>query len=142
MHSLYSVGGERQPPYSITGNKAQFATASALVDFLLDFEDGEVRGSWERMTYRMIYKRTCEVVEQHLGREWRQRWQSDYKTLLQLTYWVLPYANNTTFLNLTKTNKSKGLIGRILWFSVIYKEPRYYTIKNVGGWPKGLPREL
>lgn len=142
MHSLYSVGGERQPPHSITGNKARFATASALVDFLLDFEDGEVRGSWERITYRMIYRRTCEVVEKRLGREWRRRWQSDYKTLLQLTHWVLPHANNTTFLNLTKTNKSKGLAGRTSWFSVTYKEPKYYTTKNVGGWPKGLPREL
>ena len=142
MRYLFSVNGSRQPPHSITGNKARFATASALVDFLLDFEDSEARGSWGRMAYRLIYERTCEVVERRLGQEWRRRWQSDYKHLLQLTHWVLPHANSTTFLNLTKTNQSKGLAGRTSWFSTVYREPAYYTAKNVVGWPKGKPRRL
>jgi hypothetical protein len=94
------------------------------------------------MTYRLIYQRTCEVVERRLGEEWRWRWQSDYKHLLQLTHWVLPHANNTTFLNLTKTNQSKGLTGRMSWFSTVYREPVYYTTNIVVGWPKELPRRL
>lgn len=142
MGKLYLVNGFRSPPHSITGNKARFTTSSALINFLFDYDDGEVRGSWGRMTYRLIYQRTCEMVERRLGEEWRRRWQSEYKNLLQLTHWILPHANSTAFLNLTKTNQSKGLAGRTSWFSAVYQESAYYTKTQVVGWPEGRPRKL
>ncbi|KFZ25059.1 hypothetical protein V502_00463 [Pseudogymnoascus sp. VKM F-4520 (FW-2644)] len=142
MGKLYLVDGSQSPPHSIMGNKARFTTGSSLINFLFDYDDGEVRGSWESMTYRLIYQRTCEMVEQRLGEEWRRRWQSEHKNLLQLTHWILPHANSTTFLNLTKTNQSKGLAGRTSWFSVVYEESAYYTKTEVVGWPEGRPRKL
>ncbi|OBT62048.1 hypothetical protein VE03_09205 [Pseudogymnoascus sp. 23342-1-I1] len=45
MRSVFSINSRQQPPHSIIGNKARFATASALVDFLFNFEDGETTTS-------------------------------------------------------------------------------------------------
>ena len=125
----------------MTGNKGRFRTAGALINFLLDFDDSEARKSWANLAYRIIYQKTCEAVEEHLGEQWRWRWQSEYKLLVRLTHWVLPHANSNTFLNPTKSNRSKGLTSRTSWFSTIYKEPPCYR-DTVAMWLPDAPRSL
>ncbi|OBT51006.1 hypothetical protein VE04_09284 [Pseudogymnoascus sp. 24MN13] len=125
----------------VTGNKGRFQTASALINFLLDSDDGEARKGWANLAYRMIYQKTREAVEEHLGKQWRWRWQTEYKLLVQLTHWVLPHANENTFLNPTKSNRSKGLTSRTSWFSTIYKEPRHHQ-DTIAAWPADAPRSL
>lgn len=114
--------GERAPPHSITGNKARFASSLPLVDFLFGFDDGQVRGAWAKMTFRLVYQKTCEMIERVLNRSQQRQWQREFMFLVQLTHWILPHANHVAFLNLTKTSQSQQLVARTSWFSAIYRE--------------------
>lgn len=141
LAQLFSINGEAQPPHSIVGNKTRMKTAGALVDYLLDFDDGEARPSWADLSYRLIYQKTCEVVERHLGERWRRRWETEYKFLLRLTHWVLPHAERQSFLNPTKSNHSKGTMSRMSWFSSVYME-HVSQKSTVAGWPPKTARTL
>ncbi|HEV2644800.1 MAG TPA: hypothetical protein VGU46_00395 [Acidobacteriaceae bacterium] len=122
MQETFEVEGVPLPPHSITGNRSRFWTSSQLIDFLFGFDDDEKRASWASMAYRLIYQKTCEMIKQHMGRRWQRRWRTEFKFLLQLTHWILPHANDKSFLNLTKTNQHKGLVARTSWFSAVYRE--------------------
>ena len=73
LAQVFEINGMTQPPHYVIGNKGRFTTASSLINFLLDFGDAETRRGWAKLTYRLIYQKTCAAVERHLGQQWRWR---------------------------------------------------------------------
>jgi len=131
------------PPHTVTSNKGRFKTTQHLVDFLFEEVSGYTYSSWKKMTYRMIYKKTKEVIKRHLGEEWQCQWVEDFKFLLLLTHWVLPYASPQSFISLTKTNRNQEKTGRACWYSAVYQEPVGYMERSYPTiWPKGVDRSL
>jgi hypothetical protein len=129
------------PPHTVLGNKGRFTSSSELIDFLFNWDKNPKQGSWAKLTYRLIFQRTCEIIQKYLGQERQRQWQREFKFLIQVTHWILPYANDQSFLNLTKSNKAKGLIPRTSWFSAVYNE-HPLELKSIPDWPQGLERSL
>lgn len=68
----------------------------------------------------MILQKTYELVEQILGARTAGKWLHQFKLVIMLTHWVLPYVTPSSFLPLTKSNRSLGQRARTTWFSTVY----------------------
>ena len=126
---MFAIDGDPVPPHTATSNKVAITSAWTLVTFLFRQQatadnNGQVLvAKWPKKTYQLIHEKTYETIKAHLGivaaREWRRR----LFMAVILTHWVLLYATATALLPRTKTNKNKGLQGRMIWFSSILQPP-------------------
>lgn len=73
------------------------------------------------------------MITRFLGKEDAARWFHDCLCVVLLTHPMLPYAKPTgSFLQLTKTDKRKGLVGSTLWFSCVLQPggPQRHDMRN------------
>ena len=122
MKKMFLVNGVASPPHLVTGNKMRFEKVMDLLNFLFLWDDEERLG-WDHKPYRVILKKTFELVERRLGYQRADAWLDKFLHLVRLTHWVLPYPSNRALITSTKTNHSQGLKRRMMWFSVVYADP-------------------
>lgn len=123
MKAMFAVDGVPGPPHFVTGNKMRFERVGDLLDFLFLWEDGQDRRGWGQKPYRAILQKSFELIERRLGYRRADQWLDEFFHLVRLTHWVLPYPSNTAFIALTKTSRTQGLKGRMMWFSAVYADP-------------------
>jgi hypothetical protein len=123
MKSMFSIDHNTGPPHFVTGNKMRFEKVADLLDFLFLWEDGQERPGWGNKPYRAILQKSFEVIERRLGYRAAEMWLDEFFHLVRLTHWVLPYPSNASFIMSTKTSRSHGLKGRMMWFSAVYANP-------------------
>ncbi|KAN0103560.1 hypothetical protein V8E51_011873 [Hyaloscypha variabilis] len=58
-----------------------------------------------------------------MRRMFPDQWLDEFFHLVRLTHWVLPYPSNAAFIATTKTSRTQGLKGRMMWFSAVYADP-------------------
>lgn len=121
MRDIYWIQGKVCPPHLITGNKSRFTTTWDLLKIFFFWNDHEERIGWESMPYRMIFQKTFKLIKLRLGRRCAQDWSDQFLYLIQLTHWILPYPNDSSFLASTKTSQRRGLKRQMRWFSAVYK---------------------
>jgi hypothetical protein len=119
MQVMFSVDGVQCPQNFVTGNKMRFETAGEVVKFLFERTD-QKRTGWDNTPFRVIAHKCYDLIAERLL-PWRaDRWFCQLLNLVRLTHWVLPYPSDTALLMTTKTSRSKGQNGRMMWFSAIY----------------------
>jgi hypothetical protein len=125
MYEMFEVGGEVVPPHTAMGNTTKITSTWDLVELLFGWDDTQLESQrgWQKKTYRLIFHKTYDTIMAKLGEGTAQRWYNQFLATIILTHWVLPYATATAFLPLSKTNKKKGMKGRMIWFSTILQEP-------------------
>ena len=123
MKRMFSIDGVIGPPHFVTGNKMRFERVADLLDFLFLWEDGKERPGWGNKPYRVILQKSFELVERRLGYRRADKWLDEFFHLIRLTHWVLPCPSDSTFITSTKTSRSQGLKGRMMWFSAVYVDP-------------------
>ncbi|RFU27382.1 hypothetical protein B7463_g8948, partial [Scytalidium lignicola] len=126
--STGGLGVSFPPTNPISFEAACFSTKNTAEDM--------VHG-WHAAPYRVLFRKTFDMVTLYLGRRRAGKWVDQFIHLLQLTHWVLPYPGPHDFIQLTKINQDKGLRGRMMWFSCIYQPgdpPRE--------WPEDQPYTL
>lgn len=123
MKRMFSIDGVISPPHFVTGNKMRFERVADLLDFLFLWDDGQERRGWGNKPYRIILQKSFELIERRLGYRRAEKWFDEFFHLVRLTHWVLPYPSNTAFITTTKTNRTQGLKGRMMWFSAVYADP-------------------
>jgi hypothetical protein len=141
MYKMFEVDGEAVLPHTATGNVVAITSTWDLVELLFEWDDTQSKpqGGWQNKTYRLIFHKTYDAIMAKLGEGTAQRWYDRFLATIILTHWILPYATATAFLPLTKTNKKKGLKGRMIWFSSILQEPPGFWTSS---WPGSFPRTL
>ncbi|KAF5879002.1 uncharacterized protein Bfra_001175 [Botrytis fragariae] len=120
MKEMFIVNGLVQPPHFATGNKTRFDEVSDLLNFLFLWQDDEKRLGWNRRPYRVILQKTFILIKDRLGHRKADQWLNELFHLIRLTHWVLPYPSEKALITSTKTNRKKGLKGRMMWFPVVY----------------------
>ncbi|KAH7344244.1 hypothetical protein BKA66DRAFT_555043 [Pyrenochaeta sp. MPI-SDFR-AT-0127] len=128
MRDLFLVNGVIQPPHLVTGNKMQFEQAAKLLDFLFRWNDGNKRQGWENKPYRLILRRSFELIERKLGRRKVKQWWSEFLFLVQVTHWILPYPSSSALIAHTKQSYRQNLRRRMMWFSAVYAHPDYVDL--------------
>jgi len=123
MKRMFSVDGVISPPHLVTGNKMRFERVADLLDFLFLWDDNQERRGWGNKPYRVILQKSFELIERRLGYRRAEKWFDEFFHLVRLTHWILPYPSNTAFLTTTKTSRTQGLKGRMMWFSAVYAHP-------------------
>ena len=123
MKRMFRVDGVPSPPHFVTGNKMRFERLGDLLDFLFLWEDDKERAGWGNKPYRAILQKTFELIERRLGYRKADQWLDEFFHLVRLTHWVLPYPSNAAFITTTKTSRTQGLKGRMMWFSAVYADP-------------------
>lgn len=123
MKRMFCVNGVPSPPHFVTGNKMRFERVGDLLDFLFLWDDGRERSGWGNKPYRAILQKSFELIERRLGYGRAEQWLDEFFHLVRLTHWVLPYPSNAAFIATTKTSRSQGLKGRMMWFSAVYADP-------------------
>ncbi|KAN0095005.1 hypothetical protein V8E51_015716 [Hyaloscypha variabilis] len=123
MRRMFRVDGVPSPPHFVTGNKMRFERVGDLLDFLFLWEDDKERAGWGNKPYRAILQKTFELIERRLGYRKADQWLDEFFHLVRLTHWVLPYPSNAAFIATTKTSRTQGLKGRMMWFSAVYADP-------------------
>jgi len=123
MKRMFRVDGVPSSPHFVTGNKMRFERVGDLLDFLFLWEDDKERPGWGNKPYRAILQKTFELIERRLGYRKADQWLDEFFHLVRLTHWVLPYPSNAAFITTTKTSRSQGLKGRMMWFSAVYAKP-------------------
>ncbi len=121
---MFSVDHHLSPPHFVTGNKIRFKKVADLLDFLFLWEDGQERPGWGHKPYRAILQKSFELIERRLGYRSAERWFDEFFQLVRLTHWVLLYPSNASFIMSTKTSRTQGLKGRMMWFSAVYAHPK------------------
>ncbi len=123
MKRMFCINGVPSPPHFVTGNKMRFEKVGDLLDFLFLWEDDKERAGWGNKPYRAILQKTFELIERRLGYRRADTWLDEFFHLVRLTHWVLPYPSNAAFITTTKTSRTQGLKGRMMWFSAVYADP-------------------
>jgi hypothetical protein len=123
MKAMFTIDGCVGPPHFVTGNKMRFDRVVDLLDFLFLWDDDQERRGWGNKAYRVIVQKSFELIERRLGLRRANQWLDELFHLVRLTHWVLPYPSHTAFIASTKTSRSQGLRGRMMWFSVVYADP-------------------
>jgi hypothetical protein len=123
MKRMFSVDEAASLPHFVTGNKMRFERVANLLDFLFLWEDGKERRGWSSKPYRAILQKSFELIERRLGYPRADQWLDEFFHLVRLTHWVFPYPSNTALIATTKTSRSQGLKGRMMWFSAVYANP-------------------
>jgi hypothetical protein len=123
MKRMFAVDAAIGPPHFVTGNKMRFEKVAELLDFLFLWEDGQERPGWGHKPYRVILQKSFDLIERRLGYQRAAKWLDEFFHLVRLTHWVLPYPSNATLIMSTKTSRSQGLKGRMMWFSAVYAHP-------------------
>ena len=123
MKELFLSNGNISPPHLVTGNKMRFDKVMDLLYFLFLWDDGEERCGWGNKPYRTILQKTFELIERRLGYRKADKWLDEFFHLVRLTHWILPYPSNGAFITTTKSSRSQGLVGRTMWFSVVFANP-------------------
>ena len=123
MKRLFRVDRVPCPPHFVTGNKMRFERVGDLLNFLFLWEDGEERAGWGNKPYRAILQKSFKLIERRLGYRRADQWLDEFFHLVRLTHWVLPYPSNAAFITTTKTSRTQGLKGRMMWFSAVYADP-------------------
>jgi hypothetical protein len=141
MHTMFEVDEQLGPPHTAMGNVVAITSTWELLELLFGWEESppKQRGPWQKKTYRLIFRQTYDLIASQLGARRAQEWYHQFLTTVLLTHWVLPYATATAFLPLSKTNKKKGMKGRMIWFSSVLQEPPAFCPLS---WPAGLARSL
>lgn len=106
-------------PHPVRGNRMRFKSVEPLVDFLFDFDDKLERRSWAKMSYRYLLQKTILLLQEKVGQSTAELWYNDFKRLIPLTHWLLPYASKESFFQSTKANKLQRLQSEKMWLSVI-----------------------
>jgi hypothetical protein len=127
MREMFTVDGVATGPHFVTGNKMKFENAIDLVHYLFMWDNRKRRG-WGEMTYRMILRKTFDLIERRLGRRRAQAWLDEFIALFCYTHWVIPYATETAFFGSTKASQTQGLRPRMMWFSMVYANPRLVEV--------------
>jgi hypothetical protein len=122
MKKMFLVNGVASPPHFVTGNKMQFERVADLLDFLFLWDEQE-RSGWGHKPYRVILRKSFELIERQLGYQRASRWLGEFLHLVRLTHWVLPYPSKAALISSTKSNQNKGLKPRMMWFSAVYANP-------------------
>ena len=123
MNRMFRVDRVSCPPHFVTGNKMRFERVGDLLNFLFLWEDGQERPGWGNKPFRAILQKSFELIERRLGYRRADKWLDEFFYLVRLTHWVLPYPSNAAFITTTKTSRSQGLKGRMMWFSAVYADP-------------------
>jgi hypothetical protein len=72
-----------------------------LVDYLFDFGNSKQRAAWKKLLYRLLYKRTLDLIEKILSRLQAEEWGRQFKKLVIFTSWLLPYTCQATLFDRT-----------------------------------------
>ncbi|KAF7441634.1 hypothetical protein A1F99_140680 [Pyrenophora tritici-repentis] len=123
MKRMFTDEGVVAPPHIVTGNKMRFSKLDQLLDFLFLWDDNQERQGWGARPYRLILQKSFEFIESQLGYRRASRWLDEFFYLVQLTHWMLPYPSNKSLIMSTKESHSKGLRGRMMWFSAVFTDP-------------------
>ncbi|KAN0108918.1 hypothetical protein V8E51_008660 [Hyaloscypha variabilis] len=121
MRRMFRVDGVPSPPHFVTGNKMRFERVGDLLDFLFLWEDDKERAGWGNKPYRAILQKTFELIERRLGYRKADQWLDEFFHLVRLTHWVLPYPSNAAFIATTKTSRTQGLKGRMMWVELPFR---------------------
>jgi hypothetical protein len=122
MKEMFLVDESASPPHFVTGNKMRFERVADLLNFLFLWDEEERLG-WENKPYRVIVRKSFELIKRRLGYRRADRWLDEFLHLVRLTHWILPYPSNTAFIAATKTSRGQGLKRRMMWFSAVYAHP-------------------
>jgi hypothetical protein len=147
MSTLFYTSPEERPPpvppHANVGNRGKIKTSFDMLSLIFNPEGirGITRQAWKNLPFRLIYVKTCEIVQHCLGEDEQRQWQEAFFFCLQLTHWVLPYATGPTFLSISKSSRPQGLTARTCWFSSLYTEPPL-LYHGSSAWPKDQPRTL
>ncbi len=124
MRSVFEVGGAPVTPHMATGNKSNITSSWDLIEMLFGWGEETVwkkpRVAWAKKPYCMILRKTFELVERILGTRTADEWLHQFKLVIMVTHWVLPYVTPGSFLPLTKSNRGLGQQARTTWFSTVY----------------------
>jgi hypothetical protein len=123
MKEMFLVDGAVGMPHLVTGNKMRFERVADLLSFLFLWDDGQERLGWGEKPYRVIVRKSFELIELRLGYRKAERWFDEFLHLIRLTHWILPYPSNTALIAATKTSRERGLKRRMMWFSAVYAHP-------------------
>jgi hypothetical protein len=123
MKRMFTDEGVVAPPHIVTGNKMRFSAVDKLLEFLFLWDDELERAGWGVKPFRLILQKSFEFVESQLGRQRADRWLDEFFYLVRLTHWILPYPSNKSLIMSTKESRSKGLRGRMMWFSAVFADP-------------------
>lgn len=108
------VDGAVGPPHMLTRNKMPFEKVMDVLLFLFEWDEQE----WP--AYRVILKKTSEMLERQLGFRRADKWLGEFLHVVRLTHWVLPYPS---FITSTRTSHRQGLKRRMMWFTFAYASP-------------------
>jgi hypothetical protein len=128
MKEMFLVDGVVCPPHFVTGNRLRFERVEDLLNFLFLWDEKERLG-WGNKPYRVILRRSFELIEQRVNYGRARQWLLEFLHLVRLTHWVLPYPSSVALISSTKTNQKTGLKGRKMWFSAVYANPEKVDLR-------------
>lgn len=100
-------------PHLMSGNKCAFKHPVDVGNYLLNYDDGQIREHWEGKGFRTLYRRgLVGLGMRHGGRRLASSFKSLIQRVLFTHHWILPYPCSVGLLQ-----KGKHGIGR-MWYSI------------------------
>jgi|SRR2546423_572987 len=101
----------RRPAFALADAPNQrIREYNVLFQFLFEEDDEFDRGHWAHKGYRLLYRLSWTMIQQHSGADPASLWRMYFKDYLRRTHWLLPFPNSKA---LVSTDSS----GCLRWWS-------------------------